>query len=131
EWTAVTQQPLTSRSGTEPFAKAEPPEWQLIGPAGLDYAGSGTPNMGPAAGRTTAFVIDPTDASTIYAGFALGGVWKSTDAGASWTSLTDTQPTLAVGAIVVDPNNTQTIYVGTGEGNYSGDSFYGQGILKS
>src|SRR5258708_21266033 len=89
EWTAVTQQPLPSRSGTEPFAKAAPPEWQLIGPVGLHYVGSGTPNMGPAAGRTTTFVIDPSSASTMYAGFALGGVWKSTDSGASWTALTD------------------------------------------
>src|SRR5438552_1223376 len=82
-----------------------------LGPAGLDYAGSGTPNMGPAAGRTTAFVIDPTNASTMYAGFALGGVWKSTDAGASWTALTDSQPSLAVGAMVLDATNPQTIYV--------------------
>jgi len=131
EWMAVTQQPLASRADANGLVLAAPPEWQLIGPAGLDYAGSRTPNMGPAAGRTTAFALDPTNASTIYAGFALGGVWKSTDAGVSWTALTDTQLSLAVGAIVVDPNQPQTLYVGTGEGNYSGDSFYGQGILKS
>jgi hypothetical protein len=120
EWMAVTQQPLPSRAdGARGLALAAPPEWQLIGPAGLDYAGSLTPSMGPAAGRTTAFALDPTNASTMYAGFALGGVWKSTDAGVSWTALTDTQPSLAVGAIVIDPNSPQTLYVGTGEGNYA------------
>ena len=64
-------------------------------------------------------------------GFALGGVWKSTDGGTNWTALTDTQPSLAIGAIVIDATNPMTVYAGTGEGNYSGDSFYGQGILKS
>jgi len=130
EWRAVTQQAPAS-GGVEPFARHAPPQWQLIGPVGLTYAGSGTPNMGPAAGRTTAFVIDPTNANTMYAGFALGGVWKSTDGGASWTSTTDGQPSLAIGALVLDATNPMIVYAGTGEGNYSGDSFYGQGILKS
>src|SRR5262245_38876102 len=59
EWMAVTQQPLALRGdGASGVALAAPPEWQLIGPAGLDYAGSQTPNMGPAAGRTTAFALD-------------------------------------------------------------------------
>jgi photosystem II stability/assembly factor-like uncharacterized protein len=129
EWRSVTQ---AARShGFAPFAEQAPPQWQPIGPAGLDYAGSGTPSMGPASGRTTAFAVDPTNANTMYAGFALGGVWKSTDGGMNWTSSTDTQPSLAIGAIVVDAMNPMTVYAGTGEGNYSGDSFYGQGILKS
>jgi photosystem II stability/assembly factor-like uncharacterized protein len=58
-------------------------------------------------------------------------VWKSTDGGTSWTALTDTQPSLAVGSIAIDPNNTSIIYVGTGEQNYAQDSYYGAGILKS
>jgi MYXO-CTERM domain-containing protein len=128
EWRAVTQ---ASPGGTRPFALPAPPQWQPIGPAGLDYAGSGTPNMGPAAGRMTAFVLDPTNPTTMYAGFALGGVWKSTDGGGNWTALTDVQPSLAIGALVVDATNPMIVYAGTGEGNYSGDSFYGQGILKS
>jgi len=82
EWAAVTQQASPSRaSGTAPFALPAPPQWSLIGPTSLDYAGSGTPNMGPAAGRLTALAVDPTNANTIYAGFALGGVWKTTDGG--------------------------------------------------
>ncbi len=129
EWQLATQ--TLASGGSEGAVAPAPPQWTLIGPAGLDYAGSGTPNMGPAAGRLTAFALDPTSVNTMYAGFALGGVWKSTDGGASWKGLTDTQPTLAVGAIALDPRNSSTVYVGTGEGNYSGDSFFGQGILKS
>jgi len=40
-------------------------------------------------------------------------------------------PRLAVGSIALDPSNHSTIYVGTGEENFSGDSYYGAGILKS
>src|SRR5215831_15453275 len=37
EWMAVTQQPLALRGDGSGVALAAPPEWQLIGPAGLDY----------------------------------------------------------------------------------------------
>jgi photosystem II stability/assembly factor-like uncharacterized protein len=75
--------------------------------------------------------IDPSDPSVIYLGAALGGVWKTTDEGQTWTPLTDDQPSLAMGAIAIDPLNPQTIYAGTGEENFSGDSYYGAGILRS
>jgi MYXO-CTERM domain-containing protein len=61
----------------------------------------------------------------------MGGVWRSTDGGATWAALTDLQPTLTVGAITIDPNTPSTVYAGTGEANFSGDSYLGQGILKS
>src|SRR5437762_3646529 len=92
EWTSVTRQPAPSHtSGEAPFAVPAAPQWSLIGPSSLDYVGSATPNMGPAAGRLTALAIDPTNASIIYAGFALGGVWKTIDGGTTWKSLTDAQ----------------------------------------
>jgi photosystem II stability/assembly factor-like uncharacterized protein len=58
-------------------------------------------------------------------------VWKTTDGGQTWTPLTDFQASLAIGAVAIDPNNSSTIYAGTGEDNYSVDSYYGQGLLKS
>src|SRR5262249_33492061 len=75
--------------------------------------------------------IDPTDSKTVYAGFAMGGVWKSTDGGSSWAALTDAQPSQAIGAIAIDPTHPDTIFVGTGEGNLSGDSYLGLGLYKS
>ena len=36
-----------------------------------------------------------------------------------------------MGSIAIDPSNHSTVYVGTGEENFSGDSYYGAGILKS
>jgi photosystem II stability/assembly factor-like uncharacterized protein len=101
--------------------------WTLVGPEPTI-----TPyNVPVVAGRVSALTVDPTISSVVYAGAADGGVWKTTDAGVHWTPLTDTQPSLAVGSIAIDPANHSTIYVGTGEENFSGDSYYGAGILKS
>jgi photosystem II stability/assembly factor-like uncharacterized protein len=99
--------------------------WQLIGPATMNGY------WGPNSGRVSAVAVDPTNNLIVYAGAAQGGVWKTTNGGATWTALTDTQASLAIGSIAIDPRNHLTIYVGTGEENNSGDSYYGAGILKS
>jgi photosystem II stability/assembly factor-like uncharacterized protein len=110
-----------------------PLAWKSVGPAPLDSSKGayGTPNMSPSAGRAAAVAVDPTDPKTIYAGYAIGGVWKSVDAGTTWAPLMDLEPTLAVGAIALDPATTPpTLYVGTGEPTpYIG--YLGQGILRS
>ena len=92
--------------------------------------------FGNTSGRVTALAVDPTDPSIVYLGGAQGGVWKTTNGGTTWTQLTDSQPSLAVGSIAIDPSSCvpapcKTIYVGTGEENFAGDSYYGAGILKS
>jgi photosystem II stability/assembly factor-like uncharacterized protein len=97
-------------------------DWRAMGPGPI-----GTVD----AGRVAALAIDPRNSQVIYAGAAQGGVWKSTNGGTSWSALTDTQCSLAIGALVLDPLNPDIVYAGTGEQNYSGDSFYGCGVLKS
>src|SRR5580704_6422067 len=107
--------------------------WHLMGPQPINNPFGANGGFPTASGRVTAIAVDPTDATgnTVYAGGAAGGVWKTTDGGNTWTPLTDTQPSLAVGSITIDPNNHNTIYVGTGEENFNGDAFYGAGVLKS
>lgn len=112
-WTALGANPVTS----EVSLCSQPPALALCG------------SYGPSAGRVTSLVVDPTNASTVYAGSAGGGVWKSTNAGASWSPLTDTQASLAIGALAIDPTG-KVIYAGTGEDNLS-DSQIGQGVLIS
>ncbi len=97
--------------------------WRSIGPT--------TINGGAAAGRVTAIAVHPTQNNIIYAGGAQGGVWRSVDSGDSWTPLTESQCSLAVGSITIDPINPNIIYVGTGEQNNSGDSYYGCGVLRT
>ena len=90
---------------------------------------------GPAnvPGRTRAVLVDPDDPThrTWYAGSVSGGLWKTTDAGASWQSLTDHLPNLAVTALAMPASNPDIIYMGTGEGFSNIDAVSGAGIFKS
>lgn len=97
--------------------------WTEWGPAPLQ--------PGPYSGRVSAIAISPANNNIWFVGGADGGVWRSSDAGASYEPLTDDLPTTAVGAIAIDPQNPQTIYVGTGEANFAQHSRYGLGIYKS
>ncbi len=87
---------------------------------------------GNVAGRTRAVIVDPDDAShnTWFAGSASGGIWKTTNAGQSWTSLTNDLPNLGTNALAMSPANTSVIYAGTGE-PFSGGEVDGSGLFKS
>src|SRR5271170_1287687 len=59
---------------------------------------------GTMSGRITAIVGNPKDGKTIYVGSAGGGVWKTTNAGASFKSVFD-KYCQSIGAITLDPND--------------------------
>lgn len=86
---------------------------------------------GNVGGRTRALIIDPRSPDTLYAGGVAGGVWKSTDGGASWTALDDLAPSLAIGSLAMDPSNSNIVYAGTGEGYFNEDAVRGAGIFKT
>ena len=90
-------------------------------------------NIGPAgmSGRITSIDVVNTNQDTWYVGAASGGVWKTTNAGASWSSVFDEQPTLNIGSIAIQQNNPSVVWVGTGEGNPRNSLNLGQGIFKS
>ena len=98
--------------------------WTSIGPS--QVAGPNGPT-----GRITSLAVDPVDPSHWMLGSAGGGVWDSHDAGANWTPLTDSQPTLAIGSVAFAPSDSTIIYAGTGEANYVPHAQAGQGMLKS
>jgi uncharacterized protein (TIGR03437 family) len=100
--------------------------WQLIGPEPENVQ-----EIPISAGRVTALVVDPRSSTTVYAGTAEGGVWKTTDGGVNWLPLTDMQESLAIGSLALDPENPDTVYAGTGEGNFNADAYFGAGLLKS
>ena len=109
------------------------------GPAGLDWTFLGPRPMtgeywsgnSTVAGRVTSVAPHPTDPATVYIAAAQGGVWKTTDGGLTWNPLTEMLPSLASGALAVDALAPNTVWYGTGEQNYSGDSFYGDGLYRS
>ena len=100
------------------------------------FAGSWT-EMGPyespggynGLGRLNCVRIDPVNQIVIWVGSASGGLWKSTDGGAGWTTTTDELPSLGVTDIVIDPTDTTIMYIATGDGD-AGDT-YSVGVLKS
>ena len=100
--------------------------WQSIGPSRLQ---SGTYSY--VSGRVSSLAVDPDDSNTVYCAAAGGGLWKSTNAGSSWTSLTDEFPRLSSGSVAVDPSNPSILYYGTGELNFNLDGYPGSGVYKS
>ena len=103
--------------------------WTSIGPAPIPN-GQTTSIATAVSGRITAIAVDPADANVVYIGGAQGGVWRTTNGGASWTPLFDSQATLAIGALALAPSDPNILYVGTGEANGSCDSFFGLGLYR-
>lgn len=100
--------------------------WTSIGPRpGSD------PLNGPVSGRVPALAVHPTNPLIVYAGAADGGVWKSTDGGATWVPKTDDLASLATGSIAIAPSDPDRIVWGTGEPYYAGDAYGGAGVFLS
>jgi photosystem II stability/assembly factor-like uncharacterized protein len=83
------------------------------------------------AGRTRALAGVPSQPETFYIGMVNGGVWKTTDAGETWQSLWDTQPSGSIGSIAVSLSNPNVVYVASGEGLQRPDLSTGDGVYKS
>ena len=100
--------------------------WQALGPY----------NVG---GRTRAFAIDVTNENVMLAGGVSGGMWRSIDAGTTWSKVTKQYQHHSITCIVQDTRvgKTNTWYYGTGEafGNSASKSFsanyLGNGVYKS
>ncbi|MFL6199314.1 MAG: VPS10 domain-containing protein [Thermoanaerobaculia bacterium] len=96
--------------------------------AGLELRG-----IGPAltSGRVIDIAVDPKKPSTWYIAVASGGVWKTTNGGASFNPIFEGQPSYSIGCITIDPNNPLVIWVGSGENNSQRSVAYGDGVYKS
>lgn len=92
--------------------------WQLEGPN----------NIG---GRVNVVTPLSKTSDTIFSGTANGGIFRTFDGGINWTPIFQEFSYLAIGAITVDPSNTNTLYCGTGDRNYGGYSYNGNGLYKS
>ncbi len=92
--------------------------------------------IGPAAysGRVTAIAV-PTSAEarpkTFYIGAAGGGVWKTTNAGVTWRSISSGLGSETIGDLAVAPSDSNIIWVGTGEKNSLRSQYWGDGVYKS
>ena len=101
---------------------------KAIPSAGGSWEYVGANNIG---GRVTDVVVDPTQANTIYVASAGGGVWKSTDAGMTYTPAWPADYPQAIGALARGSDGT--LWAGTGEANASGGgiTYVGDGVYRS
>ncbi len=98
--------------------------WTSIGPV---------PDAGFAGiGRVTQIAVHPTNGNVLIAGAAGGGVWRTNNAGASWSPRMELQPTLTIGAVAIAPSNPSVMYAASGEdGGGWNPAWSGVGIYRS
>lgn len=92
-------------------------QWRMVGP----FRGGRVNAVGGVSG----------DLTTAYFGSVGGGVWKTSDAGTTWTPVFDQQPIASIGALAVAPSNPNVVYVGTGEADMRSQIGFGDGVYKS
>src|SRR5207249_2244542 len=95
---------------------------------GTSWNATGLSNLRGGIGFTSGLAIDPQTPTTLYAtsgsyvgSLFIGGVFKSTDGGESWSAVSAGLPNLPVPALAIDPQTSTTLYAGT----------QGGGVFKS
>jgi photosystem II stability/assembly factor-like uncharacterized protein len=90
-------------------------------------------NIGPAymSGRIADIAVDQNKPSTWYTAVGSGGIWKTVNAGTTWTPIFDKQAVYSVGDVTIDPSNSNIIWAGTGENNGGRHISFGDGVYKS
>jgi len=104
-------------------------DWEFLGPRPI--TGGYWTNGRNASGRISFILPHPSSAQTVYVAAATGGVWKTTDAGVTWTPLTDGLSSLSSGALCFQPGDPNTLYYATGEQHNALDNFPGDGLFRS
>ncbi|HMN10464.1 MAG TPA: hypothetical protein PKC83_16935 [Gemmatimonadaceae bacterium] len=97
------------------------------------FAGLKARAIGPAmtSGRVMSIAVHPANVGIIYVGTASGGLWKTTNGGATWDPIMDREGSYSIGWVTLDPRNPNVVWVGTGERNSQRSVAYGDGVYKS
>ena len=86
----------------------------------------------PRGGRVVAVAGDPAEAAVFWFGAVAGGIWKTEDAGVTWTNVSDGYlATSSVGALAVSDSDPNVVYAGMGESTIRADVSHGDGVWKS
>ena len=104
--------------------------WTQIGPNPIvQVTRSGGP-FSAMSGRIGALAIRPSNGQFIL-GAAQGGIWLYDAVTGKWVPKSNSESTQAIGSLAIAPSNDSIVYAGTGEGALSGDSYFGDGVIKS
>ena len=97
------------------------------------FSGLKLRSVGPAlmSGRVSDIAIDREKPNTWYVCAGSGNVWKTTNAGTTWTPIFDGYDSYSIGCVAIDPSNGHTIWIGTGEDVGGRHVGYGDGVYRS
>ena len=82
-------------------------------------------------GRVSDLAVVESDPRIFYVGVATGGVWKTENAGITFTHVFKDEATASVGDVTVAPSNPNVVWVGTGEPQNRQSSPWGNGVYRS
>ena len=102
--------------------------WQTSSFSGLKFR-----SIGPAlvSGRIVDLAVNPKNNAEYYVATANAGIWKTVNAGTTYTPLFDNEASFSMGCVTIDPNNSNTVWAGSGENNNQRVVGYGDGVYKS
>jgi photosystem II stability/assembly factor-like uncharacterized protein len=113
-----TQKRVARRGGRQAIAG----DWEFIGATESTFAGTNGVLNG--LGRVDRIAFHPTNGNIFYVGTPAGGLWKTTDGGATWEAKTDYLGSMGISGIVVDAVSPNTIYILTGDGDSSNPNYF-------
>jgi photosystem II stability/assembly factor-like uncharacterized protein len=123
--------PLLAQARTTAAATASRPMMASVDTMllhGLRYRNVGPPR----GGRVTTVTGVPSQPRTFYMGVASGGLFRTTDAGASWVPITDGKvPVASTGSVDVADSDPNIIYLGTGSDDIRSNVSTGRGVYKT
>src|SRR5947207_2459582 len=120
-WKSQTAFQTSSRFQTQASAA-----WRSIGPS---PTASAWPNAwGATSGRVNSIAVSPRDTQIVLLGTSTGGIWRSTDRGASFAPVSDDQSDLEVGYLAFSKSAPSIAYAGMGDTKLG---YLGSGVLKS
>jgi photosystem II stability/assembly factor-like uncharacterized protein len=90
-------------------------------------------SLGPAftSGRIADFAVNPVNPKQYFVAVASGHVWKTDNAGITWSPVFDNYGAYSMGCLAMDPTNPSIVWLGTGENNHQRALGYGNGVYKT
>lgn len=124
--------PLASALSIADLACGQTPPPGAPAPSGT-FGALSARSIGPAlmSGRVGDFAIDPRNPARYFIAVCSGGVWKTTNAGTTFTPVFDSQGSYSIGCVKLDPQDPNVVWVGTGENNSQRSVGFGDGVYRS
>ncbi len=118
------QRPGQSAAAASPMAQpAAAPLWHELAFRSIGPAVTG--------GRIDDVEVDPRNPAVLWVAAATGGLWRSTNKGATWEPMLEDAPVSTFGDVAIAPSNPDVVWVGTGEQNNRQSTSWGAGVWRT